>query len=113
LSVYRFDPEALKRLRLGAGLKREQLALDLDVTKEAVTAWETGRTIPRSRTLLRLAERLGTEPAALLAVDSDALPVSEQAREASFAARRAQGLPDLIEDAAALDEGAQLLRPNP
>lgn len=40
-------PEERKRLRKAAGLSQEQVARALDVRREAVTAWEAGRTEPR------------------------------------------------------------------
>ncbi|WP_446038938.1 telomere-associated protein Tap [Streptomyces sp. SID1121] len=42
------EPEERKRLRKAAGLSQEQVARALDVRREAVTAWEAGRTEPRA-----------------------------------------------------------------
>jgi transcriptional regulator with XRE-family HTH domain len=46
----------LKRRRLGAGIKAEQVAMDTDRSKEAVLSWEAGRAEPPLVILMKLAE---------------------------------------------------------
>ncbi len=54
------------------GLSQEKLAELMDVSRQAVTKWETGQTAPSSENLLRLARVLDTTPAALLAEEGTA-----------------------------------------
>lgn len=105
---YRFDNVALKRRRLESGKKPELIALDLDITKEAYIAYETGRSVPPTARVLALADEFGCEPGDLYAEVEDDLP--GRARRSAFAEARAQGLPEQIEDPVALEEGAELLR---
>lgn len=50
-----------KRLRQRAGLSQEDLAERLHVTRQAVSAWETGKNQPDVETLAALAEVLGAD----------------------------------------------------
>jgi DNA-binding XRE family transcriptional regulator len=55
--------DRIKALRLAKGWTQQQLADQLDVTREAVSQWESGGTSdPRNETFLILAEILGTTP---------------------------------------------------
>ena len=51
-------PNNLKRLRKASGLKQEELAERLNVTRQTVSGWETGRRQPDLDTLKLLAETL-------------------------------------------------------
>jgi transcriptional regulator with XRE-family HTH domain len=46
----------LKRRRLVAGIKAEQVAMDTDRSKEAVLSWEAGRAEPPLMILMKLAK---------------------------------------------------------
>lgn len=50
-----------KRLRQRAGMTQDALAERLHVTRQAVSAWETGKNQPDVETLTALAEALGTD----------------------------------------------------
>lgn len=50
-----------KRLRQRAGLTQDALAERLHVTRQAVSAWETGKNQPDAQTLAALAEALGAD----------------------------------------------------
>ena len=50
--------DRLKATRKERGLSQEQLAEELEVSRQAVTKWETGITFPEIRTMLRLASLL-------------------------------------------------------
>ena len=50
-----------KRLRQRAGLTQDALAERLHVTRQAVSAWETGKNQPDAQTLAALAEVLGAD----------------------------------------------------
>ena len=47
---------SIKKLREEKGMTQEELAEKLNVTRQAVSNWETGRTQPDIETLTRLAE---------------------------------------------------------
>ena len=51
----------LKKLRVAQGLTQDQLAEKLHVTRQAVSAWETGKNQPDVETLTALAEALGAD----------------------------------------------------
>ena len=51
----------LKRLRQRAGLTQDALGERLHVTRQAVSAWETGKNQPDAETLAALAEALGAD----------------------------------------------------
>ena len=50
-----------KRLRQRAGLTQDALAERLHVTRQAVSAWETGKNQPDAQTLAAMAEALGAD----------------------------------------------------
>jgi DNA-binding transcriptional regulator YiaG len=57
-------PEARRMLRERAGVPQQAIADTLDVTREAVAQWETGRRTPRGANLtgyLAILERLARE----------------------------------------------------
>ena len=51
----------IRQLRLARKLTQEQLAEQLFVTRQTVSAWETGKALPDLETLERIAAALGTE----------------------------------------------------
>lgn len=48
----------IKEFRLKRNLKQIELADKLNVTRYAVTQWETGRTLPRAEILIKLSKIL-------------------------------------------------------
>ena len=57
-----FQPGALRRARLNAGMTQSELARRLGVAGgERVSRWELGLSVPRSNTVVRAAEVLGVE----------------------------------------------------
>lgn len=46
----------IKKARIAAGLSQEELARKLGVSAKTISAYETGRAIPPSPTLIRIAE---------------------------------------------------------
>ena len=58
--------EKLRALREQYGLSQQQLAEAIGVTRQAVSLWERGSTLPDSVTLLRLAEEFNVEAEWLL-----------------------------------------------
>lgn len=48
--------EVLLKLRTGAGLSQEELAQKLYVTRQAVSRWENGETVPNTDTLKQLSK---------------------------------------------------------
>lgn len=55
--------ERLKKARLGAGLSMDQMVARMDhfLTKQAISKYETGKTVPGPEMLVRLAEVLGVK----------------------------------------------------
>jgi len=55
--------ERLKQARLGAGLSMDALVAKMDhfLTKQAISKYETGKSVPSSEVLVRLAETLGVK----------------------------------------------------
>lgn len=58
--------ENLKRLRAARGMTQAEVAQRLGVTRQAVSSYESGRTMPDLETLKRLADILGCDLDALL-----------------------------------------------
>lgn len=56
----------IKSLRLANNLRQIDLAIKLNITREAVTQWESGKTFPKRKTLYKLARILKCKPADLL-----------------------------------------------
>lgn len=59
--------EKIKAERIKAGFSQETLAEALEVSRQAVTSWETGQSAPSSANLQKLAHVLEVEVSALLA----------------------------------------------
>ena len=53
-------PNKIREYRLKAGLSQRKLAALLDRGRNAVSAWECGRTLPNVPRLMRMAKILGT-----------------------------------------------------
>lgn len=49
-------PDLIKKLRTEQGLTQEELAEKVHVTRQAVSRWETGETLPTPDTLLLLSK---------------------------------------------------------
>jgi transcriptional regulator with XRE-family HTH domain len=104
---YRFDGQALRRLRMAAGLRVEHLALDTGRTAQTIDAYEAGRIVPPVAVVSALCESIGCGPEDLLRPIPQPDPAAVTAgRKRS---RRAQGLPEDLSPAE-LDEAAELLR---
>ena len=58
--------EKLQKLRARAGLSQDQLAELLDVSRQAVSKWETGTADPSTSNLLALAKLFGVPAEELL-----------------------------------------------
>ena len=95
MTQYRFDPDELKRRRVETGMTRELLAVMVGVTKEAVVAWEAGRSAPRAASLGRIAEQLGCDPGDLYMSDDTA---RDDLQAHMITTRQAQGLPTVLPD---------------
>ncbi len=95
------DPLALeigariRALRVERNMTGKALAAELGIPATQLTAWERGRVAPSARSILVLAQALGSEPASLLPI---------QDLEAHVLARRVGQLP-----AAALPDLARFL----
>jgi transcriptional regulator with XRE-family HTH domain len=103
---FEFRYQVLKDAIKASGIKLEQIALDLDVTKEAVVAYLSGRAKPPVERLLVLCQILN------LSVEDVFVPVDHVAQVAVRSGRRSrrdQGLPEKVTDGATLDEVAELL----
>jgi transcriptional regulator with XRE-family HTH domain len=60
----------LKKLRLLAGLSQKELAKKLGISDKTISAYETGRAVPPSTTLLKLAKIIGIPVSAIFDVKS-------------------------------------------
>lgn len=63
---YQSLAEALKAQRTAHGMTQEQVAEALDVTRQAVSKWETGAAEPSTSNLMALAKLYGIELSELL-----------------------------------------------
>jgi len=59
-------PQRLRRLRRDQGLSQAELSAKTGLSKPSIWAWETGKTVPRRRSLLTLADAFGVSQQALL-----------------------------------------------
>ena len=57
--------QALRQIRLRAGLSQEQAAWRMGVTASAVRQWETGKKRPKPQSQRKIAQAYGLEPAEL------------------------------------------------
>ena len=58
--------DAIRALRMEKGLSQDELAERVFVTRQAVSRWETGETVPNTETLKLLSEQFGVSINALL-----------------------------------------------
>lgn len=58
--------DAIRALRVEKGLSQEELAERVFVTRQAVSRWETGETVPNTEALKLLSEQFGVSINALL-----------------------------------------------
>ena len=63
---YQSLAEALKAQRTAHGMTQEQVAEALDVTRQAISKWETGAAEPSTSNLMALAKLYGIELSELL-----------------------------------------------
>ena len=68
--------ERIKQQRLAAGLSQEKLAELMDVSRQAVTKWESGKAAPSTEKLFKLAELFGTTVDLLLEQGQESAPCS-------------------------------------
>lgn len=54
--------QALRQIRLRAGLSLEEAAWRMDVTASAVRQWETGKNRPKRQSQRKIAQAYGLEP---------------------------------------------------
>lgn len=113
---------AIKDARLKKRLSQEALAAQFDISKAAVSKWESGKTVPDQRKLARLIQILDLDPAV-----AAGLPPKQFAEAASPApepppprvlmtlGHAPEGRPDVPvwASAQAGDEGAMILTPDP
>lgn len=85
--------EKIRELRRKSGLSQEELADKLNVSRQAVSKWETGATVPTTETLVELADYFGVSLDFLLRDDySPELPESPSAPKKHSAAKRILGV---------------------
>lgn len=78
--------EKLIDLRRKAGLSQEQMAQQLDVSRQAVSKWETGESLPDTNKLLATGRLLGVTVDYLLDDEqTDPAPTSAGPRKSGFA----------------------------
>ncbi|MFQ8581487.1 MAG: helix-turn-helix domain-containing protein [Holdemania massiliensis] len=72
--------QKLQKKRKDAGFSQEQLAFELNVSRQAVSKWESGQGYPEVEKLIQLSELLGVSLDELMKETSEA-PLSESAEE--------------------------------
>jgi RNA polymerase primary sigma factor len=70
-----FGPWLARQLRR-QGMSQQEMADKVAVTRAAVSAWVTGRALPRPEAVQLIAEALGVEPLSLYSLEEDPLPAS-------------------------------------
>ena len=66
--------EKLQKLRAREGLSQDQLAEQLDVSRQAVSKWERDEAVPEAEKLLRVADRFGVTVDSLLRAEAEPTP---------------------------------------
>ena len=69
--------QRIKEHRRRAGMSQEALARRMDVSRQAVTKWESGQSAPSTENLFRLAELFGTTVDLLLPSEGADAPAAE------------------------------------
>jgi len=77
-------PENLQYIRSQAGITQEQLAEQLDVSRQSVSKWESGTSFPEMDTLLRLCDLYDVNLDTLLRGSVEASNVADTAQYDSF-----------------------------
>lgn len=77
-------PENLQFIRAQAGVTQEQLAEQLDVTRQSVSKWESGVSFPEMDTLLRICDLYNVNLDTLLRGSVEGSRVSDTARYDAF-----------------------------
>ena len=83
--------EKIRELRRKSGLSQEELADKLDVSRQAVSKWETGSAVPTTETLVQLADFFGVSLDFLLRDNAPEMPGVLLSPKRS-AARKALGI---------------------
>lgn len=73
--------EKLQQLRRRSGLSQEDLALQLGVTRQAVSKWETGETMPDTGNVIQLCDLFSVSADYLLRDGEERAPASSPAKE--------------------------------
>lgn len=87
--------ERIKRLLIQNGKTMQELSRDCDISASAISQWNTGRTVPRTKKLEQIAEYLGT--------DLHYLAFGVRPQEITFAFKMDRDLTDAEIDAARKD----------
>ena len=66
---------SLKRIRKEKGMKQEFIAEQIGVRQSTVAMWETGKSMPRGETMIKLAKLLNCTIDDLLRQESEGAPV--------------------------------------
>lgn len=83
-------PENLQFIRAQAGVTQEQLAEQLEVSRQSVSKWEGGQSFPEMDTLLRICDLYGVNLDTLLRGSLEESRVEDTARYDSFMSRFAR-----------------------
>jgi len=115
--VYDALGSILRRAREGKGLEQAEVARELGVGQQAISAWECGRSRPRRKALRAVAELLGLTESELLAAgayatsDAAAPPVAPRTRALPLAGLTPERFEDFtVEIMKALVPGAHVTR---
>lgn len=73
--------ERLRQLRKSAGLSQEQLAETLDISRQAVSKWESGASSPEAHNIIRLARLYGISTDSILLGEFPVLETGDTVRE--------------------------------
>ena len=73
--------ERLTALRQEKGLSQAEVAEQLDVSRQAISRWETGKVVPTVDNLACLSRLYGVPMEALLYGDEGAEPVQQETKE--------------------------------
>ena len=66
----KYSENPMAACRIAAGMLQEEVAAAVGVDRSAVAHWESGRTVPRTEKLLKLARLYGCTVEALLGGES-------------------------------------------
>ncbi len=75
--------ENLKNYRIQKGLSQEQVALQVHVTRQTVSKWEKGLSVPDAETLIKLSETFNVSVSKLIGetVEEKNIPLGEVAEQ--------------------------------